>query len=525
MSPAEQLLQRHFGFSELRPLQARVLAALDAERDVLAVLPTGAGKSVCFQLPALLRVLPTIVVSPLISLMQDQVGAARARGVPAAALNSSLSPTEQRAVLDDLAAGRVKLIYASPERLPRLAEELASRGIRPGLLAVDEAHCIAEWGWDFRPAYRGLRRLRARLGWPRAIALTGSATPEVRTEICRSLGLGSPGGVTTVLASFDRRNLWFGVRRVGSERERLSALLDAIALQTAITIVYAPTRNLTEELARVIQEAGHPAVGYHAGLRASLRRKVLERFLADEIRVIVATSAFGMGIDKPNVRLVVHWSLPPTPESYYQEAGRAGRDGAPARCLLLYRPGDAAQQRRQLEITFPNEAFAERVWRGEVAVGRIPANQQASLERLMRELRPGSGQVNWEPVRARKRAAEARLEVMDRYAREGRCRRRALIGYFGEELPRCSGCDVCHRAGPRPEGSRTLDARVARLRRSLAHLESPWGGGVLEPGVLRALALDPPASAEALAAVPGVGPVLVERYGRTMLAALAEAAT
>src|SRR5262245_11211573 len=206
----EELLQRHFGHRALRPLQQRVLQGLDTGRDVLPIRPTGAGKSACFQLPALLRELPTIVVSPLISLMQDQVGAATARGIPAAALNSSLDGAAQRDILDRTGRGEIRLLYTSPERLSRLAAELADRSIRPGLLAIDEAHCIVEWGADFRPAYRSLRRLRASLGWPQALALTGSATPLVCQEIIRCTGLGSPRGLARILGSFDRRNLWFG---------------------------------------------------------------------------------------------------------------------------------------------------------------------------------------------------------------------------------------------------------------------------------------------------------------------------
>ena len=514
------LLQHHFGYRELRPLQARVMGALEEGKDVLAVLPTGAGKSICFQIPALLRAAPTIVVSPLISLMQDQVGAARARGLPAAALNSSLSAQVQREVLDRVAAGEDRLLYTSPERLTRLAAELGDRGIRPALLAVDEAHCISEWGSDFRPAYRSLRRVRAALGWPQAIALTGSATPEVRREVARAVGLGGARGQTTILGSFDRRNLWFGVARVTNERERLDALIEALRWQQALAIVYAPTRNLVEALARVLREAGFQAAAYHAGLGAGARREVLERFLTDRLGVVVATCAFGLGIDKPNVRLVVHWTLPPTPEAYYQEAGRAGRDGGLGRCLLLYRSGDAEVPRRQLEVTFPAERLAGQVWRGERPADRVPANVRASLQRLACELRPERGRPDWRAVRVRRQAALRRIEVMDRYARSSSCRRGALIGYFGERLPRCSGCDVCARTPPRPVIDREADRRLGRLRLALAHVAFPWGGCALEPTTLRRLAVTPPRTAEELASVEGVGGALVERYGRTILLAL-----
>ena len=423
LAPARDRLRHHFGFDDFRPLQTRVIEALEQGSDVLAVLPTGAGKSICFQVPAMLRPEPSIVVSPLISLMQDQVAAAVARGIPAAALNSTLSPKAQRELLDQVVQGRVRLLYTSPERLGRLASDLAERSVRPGLLAVDEAHCISDWGADFRPAYRTLRKLRSRLGWPQVIALTGSATPAVRRHVSLALGLGRGRGFSVVLGSFDRRNLWFGVARVRDERERLRALIATLMLQDALAIVYAPTRNLVEELARVLGNAGFRAAPYHAGLSASARRDVLTRFLTDELGVVVATCAFGMGIDKPNVRLVVHWTLPPTPEAYYQEAGRAGRDGGLARCILLYRPGDAALPRRQLDVTFPAEQLAEQVWNGEQDPARLPANLRASLERLYRELSPGRRRIDWEPVRQRRRRAEERIAVMERYAKDRHCRR------------------------------------------------------------------------------------------------------
>ncbi len=522
LAPARASLLHHFGYEDFRPLQTRVVRALEQGSDVLAVLPTGAGKSICFQVPAMLRREPTIVISPLISLMQDQVAAATARGIPAAAMNSTLSSRAQRDLMQQVARGEVRLLYTSPERLGRLTNDLAARGVRPGLLAVDEAHCISEWGTDFRPAYRTLRRLRARLGWPQVIALTGSATPAVRRDISRALGLGRGRGVQLVLGSFDRRNLWFGVACVRDERERLRALIASLRLQDELAIVYAPTRNLVEELARVLGNAGFRAAPYHAGLSAAARREVLSRFLTNELGVVVATCAFGMGIDKPNVRLVVHWILPPTPEAYYQEAGRAGRDGGLARCILLSRPGDSVLPRRQLDITFPPERLAEQVWSGHADPARLPANLRTSLERLHRELRPAPGRVDWEPIRQRRQQAEERIAVMERYAQARRCRRAELIGYFGERIARCSGCDVCSGAPSRALSRPDAERRLTRLRAALGHLGAPWGGCPLEPETLRRLAHQPPANAAELAAVEGVGRVLAGQFGRTILKALAE---
>ena len=520
LEPARRLLEQHFGYREFRPLQARVLAGWMAGRDVLAVLPTGGGKSICFQIPALLGRSLTLVVSPLISLMQDQVAAALARGLPAAALNSALSAAMQRQILDRVTSGELRLLYTSPERLVRLADDLAEQEVRPGLLAIDEAHCISEWGPDFRPAYRTLRRLRAKLGWPPAIALTGSATAEVRRDVIRVLGLGGARGIEQVLGSFDRRNLWFGVARVRDERERLRALLTVLRSEGSLAIVYAPTRNLVEELTRVLGESGFRSAPYHAGLSSAARREVLERFLGNQLRVVVATCAFGMGIDKPDVRLVVHWTLPPTPEAYYQEAGRAGRDGIFARCLLLYRRGDGGVPRRQLDVTFPSERVAEQVWAGTLEPARIPGSVRASIERLRRELRPERGRPRWAPVRERRRAAEARLTVMERYAGERRCRRARLLAYFGERLARCSGCDVCGSRPPERHPNPAADGRLTRLRTALASRRAPWGGCVLEPAVLRRLADAPPGSEAELAAGEGVGPVLASRYSRIILEAL-----
>jgi len=524
LEPARQRLQLHFGYEQFRALQARVIGAVLEGHDVLAVLPTGGGKSVCFQIPALLQRAPTLVVSPLIALMQDQVAAANARGIAAAALNSTLPPATQRQILAQVARGELRLLYTSPERLQRLAADLSDLTVRPSLLAIDEAHCISEWGPDFRPAYRTLRRLRAALGWPQAIALTGSATPVVRRDIIRALGLGGPRGMRLVLGSFDRRNLWLGVARVRDERERLHALLSLLRMQDQLAIVYAPTRNLVEELARVVGDAGFRAAPYHAGLAPAARHAVLQRFLSDELGVVVATCAFGMGIDKPNVRLVVHWTLPATPEAYYQEAGRAGRDGGFARCVLLYRPGDATMPRRQLDVTFPTETLARQVWKGGLTPERVPANLRSSIERLRRELRPERGPVRWDAVRERRCAAEARITVMERYASERRCRRAALLGYFGEAVPRCSGCDVCSaKQFNRPTvrlPDRQTARRLTRLRLALASRGTPWGGCILEPRVLRRLAENPPATEAALAAVEGVGPLVSRKYSHTILAAL-----
>ncbi len=522
---AQELLRRHFGYASFRPAQRKVVASVLTGRDVLAVLPTGGGKSICFQVPALVQAGLTVVVSPLISLMQDQVAAACARGVPAAALHSALDRAGQEAVLGDIASGRTRLLYLSPERLGRAAVTLRQAAGVPALLAIDEAHCIAEWGDDFRPSYRALRRVRYLLGQPQTIALTGSATPEVRRSIVAALGLGrrygrGPAGFDLHLGSFDRPNLWFGAVRVEDERDRMARLLALLADHDQMTLVYAPTRNSTERIAVALRRAGHRAVPYHAGLDKERRAAVLQAFLADRIEVVVATCAFGMGIDKPDVRLVVHWSAPPTPESYYQEAGRAGRDGRPCRCVVLWRPTDAEIHRRQLDVTFPDRELAERVWRNPAARATVPRTVLASIDRLGSELKPVRGPVDWRPVMARRKKAERRLAVMEEYLARSSCRRQSLLAYFGERLGRCAGCDQCQVA---PSAARLPPAAAQRLRQLRAAVglrRGPWGGALLDAEVMLRLAVHPPEGGAALAEVAGVGPELAARLGGTILDAL-----
>jgi len=518
MAQASALLLQYFGYSQFRRAQVPVLQSIFEGHDTLAVLPTGGGKSICFQVPALVLGGLSIVVSPLISLMQDQVEAARSRGLPAACLNSTLGKAEQMVVRRSISDGSLRLLYVSPERLERLSLELETEGVRPRLLIVDEAHCIAEWGHDFRPSYRRLARARYRLRQPQAVALTGSATPGVREEIVRALRLRS--GYALHLGSFDRRNLWFGAVRVSSEKHRLETLLDLLRGDDAMSIVYAPTRGSTEAVARALSRAGHRAAPYHAGLSKTTRAATLDDFLMDRVDIIVATCAFGMGIDKPSVRLVVHWTPPPTPEAYYQEAGRAGRDGEFARCILLWREGDAALHRRQLDVTFPGARSLERIWHERNGTVGVPRNVLESAERLRRELHPERGPVNWRPIRERRTRAEARIQAVEDYARERRCRRSKLVNYFGEKLRHCSGCDCCGTKMARPPADPVVSARLTRLRQVLADSRMSWGGCPLEPDILLRLARQPPADAAALADVPGVGPSLTQRLGRTILGAL-----
>jgi ATP-dependent DNA helicase RecQ len=338
LDAARLVLTERFGYPRFRTHQLKVLGPLLAGRHVLAVLPTGAGKSLCFQVPALLGRGLTLVVSPLISLMQDQVGALRRRGIAAAYVNSQLDADQRRAILDATLAGQVSLLYCAPERLPSLTRRLNAAATPLALLAIDEAHCITEWGNEFRPVYRRLGVFRSQLGHPLTIALTGSATPAARADILTVLRIPQADVVVT---SFDRPNLSFAVRQVRDDRERFATVRSLVrSASQGASLIYTPTRRLTELVTRALIRSSVRTAPYHAGLTAGTRRRVLRAFLADRVSVIVATSAFGMGIDKPDVRQVLHWGPAPTLEAYYQEAGRAGRDGGASECLVLWRSGD-----------------------------------------------------------------------------------------------------------------------------------------------------------------------------------------
>lgn len=406
----QRTLESAFGFPSFRPLQAEIVGAILSGQDVFALMPTGGGKSLCYQLPALLLDGTTVVVSPLIALMKDQVDALRSQGLAATYINSSLSPDEIARRQRLVTQADVKLLYVAPERLMMPVFLRLLQSAPPALFAIDEAHCISEWGHDFRPEYRELKALRDLFPATPVAAFTATATRRVQADIIAELGL---SGAATFQASFNRANLWYEVRPKKKAYADLVGYLRAHP--DASGIIYCSSRAGTEDLARRLARDGVAATAYHAGLSPDQRRERQEAFARDNMRVIIATIAFGMGIDKPDVRFVIHYDLPRTLENYYQESGRAGRDGERSDCILFYSVGDVVKLR-----FFANEK-------------ETPEERRIAL---------------WQ------------LQQMANWAEGAVCRRRALLAYFDEPFdsqePPC--CDVC--ASPGTEEDATVAAQM-----------------------------------------------------------------
>ena len=359
LDDARAILRERFGYPDFRPGQERAVSSVLAGRDTLVIVPTGGGKSLCYQVPALVLPGLTVVVSPLISLMKDQVDALLARGLPAAFINSSLTSGEVADRMARAQRGELRMLYVAPERfdVPGFADRLKAIGI--SLLAVDESHCISEWGHDFRPSYLRIREVRARLGGPPTVALTATATPEVRRDIATQLALRTP---ETIITGFDRTNLSYHVVRTRTDDDKDVALVQTLREHEGLAVVYAATRRAVDRITTVLEAARIRAVGYHAGLDDAHRREVQDAFMNERVRAIVATNAFGMGIDKPNVRVVVHHAMPGTLEAYYQEAGRAGRDGKPSTCVLLHAFQDRFTHEFFIKAAYPERKLVETVY-------------------------------------------------------------------------------------------------------------------------------------------------------------------
>lgn len=393
---ALEALTRYFGYDSFRPGQQGIVEALLAGRDVLGVMPTGAGKSVCYQIPAALSPGATLVISPLISLMRDQVDALNDLGLPAAFINTTQTPDEQAMVFAQAAAGQIKLLYVAPERLEtgRFRDFAARTPI--SLIAVDEAHCVSQWGQDFRSSYLGIGDFIAGLPQrPPVGAFTATATERVRRDIVGLLGLRNPAVTVT---GFDRPNLYFDVVKLETKYKAAWVGRYVADHPDESGIVYCATRKTTEALADTLNQMGHPAVAYHGGMSPDAREVAQRDFITDKVPVVVATNAFGMGIDKSNVRYVIHHNLPESIEAYYQEAGRAGRDGEPSRCTLLWNESDIVTRRRLLDNDYENE--------------RLTPEEQEIVRQSKRRL----------------------LDGMVGYCRTTDCLHRYMTRYFGQEL-------------------------------------------------------------------------------------------
>ncbi len=522
---ALQTLNQRFGHEAFRSGQDRIIESVLRGQNALVVMPTGSGKSLCYQLPALMRDGCAIVISPLIALMKDQVDSLRAQNIEATFINSSLSAQEQFERLRACRAGAYKLLYVAPERFRNTRFLSAVEQMKVSLFAVDEAHCISEWGHDFRPDYLRLREAIEHLNQPQVLALTATATVDVQSDIVQQLGCPD---MQRFVTGFNRSNLTYRVQAQHAMAAKLQLLKELLAAQDGgSVIIYAATRRAVEEVATALSTWGTDVLIYHAGLSDAMRRRTQEVFMSRSHGVIVATNAFGMGVDKSDVRCVVHFNLPRTIEAYYQEAGRAGRDGEPAECVMLFSFADVKIQEFLLEQSYPERSFIEDVYTQIVALSRrqaevpwrhlLPYRSHGSsammldssvklLERagyVERVAQYGSGDdpaadpmirlvaapvalsqldIDYDALQRRKRHESQKLRQVMRYVNTRRCRRHHILGYFGEpwDLPNCGACDRCLDTGeaalrPQREPDEAEWVLIQKILSCIARMQGRYG--------------------------------------------------
>jgi ATP-dependent DNA helicase RecQ len=493
-----------FGWKTLRPGQLDAMRAILRGHDVLAVMPTGAGKSALYQVPATQLPGPTVVVSPLLALQQDQIGGLERRGaasLKAVRISSAETPKQQEAALAALRDGRAEFLFITPEQLADPDKLAQVKALKPSLVAIDEAHCISAWGHDFRPDYLALGHVIRALGRPPVVALTATASPPVRDDIVARLGLAKPKIMVTGL---DRANLFLEAANCPTEDYRWRRLLALVSSDEGPGIVYVPTRRGAEELASRLSAAGYGAEFYHGGMAGGAREKLHVAFLADEVPIMVATSAFGMGIDKPNIRWVAHVALPDSPDSYLQEIGRAGRDGLPARTLLLWRAEDEGLQRfftgalpavdelRDLAAVLRAEGpLTKAELRDRTGLGARKLGQLvALLEHVGGAVTRTGGKVacpRYAPspsdaadlavaeAERQQSLSKSRTDMMRAYAQARGCRSQPLLAYFGEHLTRvCGHCDNCSAGRGEPDNGAVGPFPV---HSTVSHAE--WGAGMV----------------------------------------------
>ena len=518
-------LDKYFGFREFREGQEPVVSALLSGRDALVVMPTGGGKSLCYQLPALVMEGVTLVVSPLIALMKDQVDALQAKGIAAAVINSTQTLEEQRERLRQLRSGELKLVYVAPERFRAEGFRAALRDVEISLFAVDEAHCLSQWGHDFRPDYLRLEQTLEELGHPQTAAFTATATPHVRSDILKTLKLRDPFVSVT---GFERPNLSLRVRQVESQKEKYERLIRVVG-EWKTGIVYCATRKRVEEVAERLNETGVSVTAYHGGMDDRAREVAQNEFLSRASDVVVATNAFGMGIDRSDVRFVVHFEVPGSIEAYYQEAGRAGRDREPAVCELLFNFADTSTQEFFIEGNNPGPVLIRNVYsallshaddnhvvlssiqdladwagaRNSMAVGSaiatltrarylerfdVPGQRIRGTKLLRPEVSAFEIDLDEAALQAKEKADRNKLESIIRFCYDDRCRQQWILRYFGEPAPDvCGNCDMCLAESASSERAPTEEeamvvrkalSGVARMSRRTAYgWEGRFGKG------------------------------------------------